>query len=138
MPSSHVTHSAPSDATDAQVTTGSATVNRPMQIFIMSLTAKTITLDVEPTNTILQVKQKIEDKKGSCRPLVSIWRHDSCPVAVAPLGSCCCCLAPPGIPLYQQRLIYAGRQLDDGRTLADCNIQEYSTIHLVIKFAAPH
>ena len=75
-----------------------------MQIYVKTLTGKTITLTVDPFDSIANVKFYIQDIEG--------------------------------IPPFRQRIIFAGKQLEDSRTVSECSIQNESTLHIVIRSAA--
>jgi hypothetical protein len=77
------------------------TIRGGMQVFVKTLTGKTISVDVEPDESVESLKAKIQQKEG--------------------------------VPADQQRIIFDGKQLDSLKSLSDYDIDDDSTLHLVLR-----
>ncbi|KIY97528.1 NEDD8-like protein RUB1 [Monoraphidium neglectum] len=77
-----------------------------MMIKVKTLTGKEIEIDIEPSDTIERIKERVEEKEG--------------------------------IPPVQQRLIFAGKQMNDEKQAKDYNIEGGSVLHLALPLEEEH
>ena len=101
-----------------------------MQIFVKTLTGKTITIECVPSDTIENLKSKIQNYKiGDYEEIRKNKNQTPKDVIENPVLH----YDSYGIPPDQQRLLFKDQQLEDNRTLADYDIQKESTVHLVLR-----
>eukprot|EP00457_Paulinella_chromatophora_P008900 gb/GEZN01008949.1/.p1 GENE.gb/GEZN01008949.1/~~gb/GEZN01008949.1/.p1 ORF type:complete len:221 (+),score=37.77 gb/GEZN01008949.1/:70-732(+) len=110
-------------------------VDLRMPIFVQTLTGITMTLEVRCTDTVSSVKRQLRRRTGSVsklnRPIDSRWFGQNAPKSTAEIW-----VIRDGIPTEKQRLTFAGKEMEDGKTLAEYGVQRQSTLQLALRLRA--